>query len=146
MHTYVPDGWTVAPTARADATASPASSAHTGCANPTCAAMPPPKNVLTRPFVRSKNWSGITTSSGGYSSLRLPTALAEKMRSTPSSLKPKTLARKLSSLGMRRCPTPCRDKKATRRPRKVPVTYGPLGSPNGVDSLISSRSVSSSMS
>ena len=58
-----------------------------------------PKKVLMRPRVRSKNWSGTTTSSGGYSSLRLPTALAEKIRSTPSSLKPKMLARKFSSDG-----------------------------------------------
>jgi hypothetical protein len=44
----------------------------------------------------------MTTSSGGYSSLRLPTALAEKILSAPSSLKPKMFARKFSSDGMMR--------------------------------------------
>ena len=78
----------------------PLSSGQTGWANDTCTAMPcPAKKVLIRPLVRSKNWSGTTTSSGGYSSLRLPTALAEKIRSTPRSLNPKMLARKLSSDG-----------------------------------------------
>ena len=50
--------------------------------------------------------------------LRLPTALADRMRSTPSSLKPKIFARKFSSEGRIRCPAPCRARNATRLPRK----------------------------
>src|SRR5262245_12690857 len=55
-------------------------------------------------------------------------------------------ARKFSSDGRRRCPTPCRARKATRLPRSVPITYGPDGSPNGVPICRSSRSVSFAMS
>ena len=44
-------------------------------------------------------------SSGLYSSFRLPTALADRMYSTPSILKPKMLARKLSSDGRSRWPS-----------------------------------------
>src|SRR2546425_5943802 len=55
-------------------------------------------------------------------------------------------ARKFSSDGRMRCPTPCRGRKATRLPRSVPITYGPDGSPNGVEIVWSSRSVSSAMS
>ncbi len=73
------------------------SGAQNGCANPTCATRPRPKNVEMRPRVRSRNWSGMTRSSGLYSSFRLPTALADRMYSTPSVLKPKMLARKFSS-------------------------------------------------
>ncbi len=43
-------------------------------------------------------------SSGLYSSFKLPTALAETIRSTPSTLKPKMFARKLRSDGMMRLP------------------------------------------
>src|SRR5437762_9504862 len=56
------------------------------------------------------------------------------------------LARKLSSDGRMRCPTPCRARNATRLPRSVPTMYGPEGSPNGVAIVFSSRSVSSAMS
>ena len=45
------------------------------------------------------NWSGTTMSSGLYSSFRLPTALADRMYSTPSIFIPKMLARKFSSEG-----------------------------------------------
>src|SRR5580765_925771 len=55
-------------------------------------------------------------------------------------------ARKFNSDGRIRCPTPCRARKATRLPRNVPSTYGPDGSPNGVEMVLSSRSVSSAMS
>src|SRR5262245_31704683 len=56
------------------------------------------------------------------------------------------LARKFNSEGINRCPTPCRARNATRCPRKVPSTYGPDGSPNGVWTTRSSRSSSSAMS
>src|SRR3954465_471820 len=56
------------------------------------------------------------------------------------------LARKFSSDGRMRWPTPCRARNATRRPRSVPVTYGPDGSPKGVAMVFSSRSISSAMS
>ena len=69
-----------------------------------CAAIPPPKKVLIRPRVRSSNWSGMTISSGRYSSRKLPTALADTIQSTPSVLKPKMLARKFSSDGINRWP------------------------------------------
>src|SRR3954470_2325334 len=85
-------------------------------------------------------------SSGLYSCFRLPTALADRMRSTPSTLRPLILARKFSSDGRMRWPRPCRARNATRRPRSIPVTYGPDGSPNGVAMVFSSRSVSSAMS
>src|SRR5262245_36819379 len=85
-------------------------------------------------------------SSGRYSSFRLPTALADTIRSTPSSLNAKILARKLSSDGRIRWPTPWRARKATRLPRSVPITYGPDGSPKGVVICCSSRSVTSAMS
>src|SRR4051812_40644542 len=55
-------------------------------------------------------------------------------------------ARKFSSDGRIRWPAPWRARKATRFPRSVPITYAPDGSPNGVDTLFSSRSVSSAMS
>src|SRR5713101_3375511 len=85
-------------------------------------------------------------SSGWYSSFRLPTALADRMRSTPSTLKPKIFALKFSSDGRIRWPMPCRGRNATRLPRSVPITYGPEGSPNGVASDRSSRSVNSAKS
>src|SRR6185295_6870077 len=56
------------------------------------------------------------------------------------------LARKFSSEGRMRWPTPCRARNATRLPRSVPITYGPDGSPNGVLTCFSSRSVTSAMS
>ena len=77
---------------------------------------------------------------------RLPTALADRMRSTPSTFMPKMLARKFSSDGSSRWPAPWRARNATRLPRSVPMTYGPDGSPNGVATCRSSRSVSSAMS
>ena len=43
-------------------------------------------------------------SSGLYCSFRLPTALADRMNSTPSVLNPKMLARKLSSDGQQPVP------------------------------------------
>src|SRR5688572_2460073 len=85
-------------------------------------------------------------SSGGYSCFRLPTALAEMIRSTPSILNPNILARKLSSDGSRRWPAPCLARNATRFPRSVPIRYGPDGSPNGVFNDCSSRSLSPAMS
>ena len=85
-------------------------------------------------------------SSGLYSSLRLPTALADRMYSTPSIFMPKMLARKFSSEGSSRCPAPCRARNATRLPRNVPSKYGPEGSPKGVVSVTSVRSVTSAMS
>ena len=42
----------------------PESCGQTGSAKLTCATRPSPKNVETRPRVRSKNWSGMTKSSG----------------------------------------------------------------------------------
>src|SRR5687767_14796051 len=68
------------------------------------------------------------------------------MYSTPSIFIPKMLARKFSSVGISLCPAPCRARNATRFPRSVPIRYGPDGSPNGVSTFFSSRSVSSSMS
>src|SRR5438132_3105880 len=85
-------------------------------------------------------------SSGAYCSLRLPTADAEISRSMPSSLNPKIFARKFSSDGRIRWPAPCRARNATRLPPSVPSRYGPDGSPNGVFTAISSRSVKSAMS
>ena len=64
-------------------------------------------------------------SSGLYSSLRLPTALAERIDCTPSDFIPKMLARKFSSDGPMRCPAPCRARNATRRPRSVASPYRP---------------------
>src|SRR3989442_1512015 len=55
-------------------------------------------------------------------------------------------ARKLSSEGRIRWPAPCRARNATRFPRSVPITNGPDGSPNGVWSVCSSRSISSAIS
>ena len=48
--------------------------------------MPSPKKVETRWRVRSKNWSGMTNSSGLCSSFNEPTAEMETIRSTPSCL------------------------------------------------------------
>src|SRR6266850_853464 len=56
------------------------------------------------------------------------------------------LARKFSSEGRIRCPTPWRARNATRLPRSVPITYGPEGSPKGVVIVFSSRSLTSDMS
>src|SRR5438876_882221 len=58
----------------------------------------------------------------------------------------KVLARKFSSDGRILWPAPWRARNATRLPRSVPSRYGPDGSPNGVFSTLSSRSVSSAMS
>src|SRR6266571_6893479 len=85
-------------------------------------------------------------SAGLYSSLRLPTALAERMNSTPSVFMPKMFARKFNSDGDTRWPPPCRARNATRLPRSVPSRYGAEGSPNGVVTLTSSRSVTPGMS
>ena len=52
------------------------------------ATSPSPKKVEMRPRVRSKNWSGMTKSSGLCSSLSEPTALSEMIRSTPSDFMP----------------------------------------------------------
>src|SRR5208337_2401077 len=51
------------------------------------------------------------------------------------------LARKFTSLGSRRCPRPCRAKKATRFPSTLPTTIASEGSPNGVFTRISRMSV-----
>src|SRR6185295_8878239 len=88
----------------------------------------------------------MTMSAGLYSSFRLPTALAERMNSTPSVFMPNMLARKFSSDGDTRWPPPCRARNATRLPRSVPSRYGADGSPNGVVTFTSSRSVTSAMS
>src|SRR5918993_1334900 len=85
-------------------------------------------------------WSGLTSSRSE------PTALAERLDPAPSIFIPKMFARKLSSDGMSRCPAPCLARNATRRPPSVPSTYGADGSPNGVLSVTSSRSVRSAMS
>src|SRR5438876_8208686 len=55
-------------------------------------------------------------------------------------------ARKFSSDGSSVWPAPWRARKATRFPRSVPTRYGPDGSPNGVATFRSLRSVSSAMS
>src|SRR4051812_22585420 len=55
-------------------------------------------------------------------------------------------ARKFSSDGDSRWPAPWRARNATRLPRSVPSRYGPDGSPNGVVSVTSFRSVTSAMS
>ena len=57
------------------------------------AAMPLPKKVCGRPLVRSISWSGTTMSSGAISSLRLPTALIERMKRVPSDARAQTFAR-----------------------------------------------------
>ncbi len=97
-----------------------------------CATMPSPKKVSTRCRVRSKNWFGITKSSGLCSSFSDPTAETEIMRSTPNCLKPKMLARKFSSLGKIVCPRAWRARNATWWPPSVPRMYASEGSPNGV--------------
>jgi hypothetical protein len=97
-------------------------------------------------MVRSKNWSGMTSCSGTYCSFRLPTALAERMRSTPSVFMAKMLARNGSSDGVSRWPMPCRARNTTSLPDSVPVTSGADGGPNGVSTVTSRRSVSSAMS
>jgi hypothetical protein len=58
-----------------------------GSAKPTWATMPSPKKVLGRALVRSKIWSGMTTSSGAIDSFMLPQALTEMIRPTPSDLR-----------------------------------------------------------
>src|SRR5258706_8652967 len=88
----------------------------------------------------------MTMSAGLYASLRLPTALAERMYSTPSVLSPKMFALKFSSDGEIRWPAPWRARNATRFPQSVPSTYGPDGSPNGVVTFTSSRSVTPAIS
>src|SRR5437870_11626439 len=88
----------------------------------------------------------MTMSAGLYASLRLPTALAERMNSTPNVFMPKMFARKFSSDGDTRWPPPCRARNATRLPRSVPRTYAADGSPNGVVTFTSSRSVTPGMS
>src|SRR5512142_2862664 len=55
-------------------------------------------------------------------------------------------ARKFNSDGMIVCPAPWRARNATCLPRSVPITYGPDGSPNGVEIRSSRRSVSSAIS
>src|SRR6267142_2849357 len=64
----------------------------------------------------------MTMSAGLYASFRLPTALAERMYSTPSVFRPKMFARKFSSDGDRRCPAPWRarrDALPAQRPEQV---------------------------
>ena len=88
----------------------------------------------------------MTRCSGTYSSFRLPTALAERMRSTPSVFIAKMLARKFSSDGVSRWPMPCRARNTTSLPESRPVTSGAEGGPKGVSTVTSRRSVSSAMS
>ena len=121
-------------------------SLQNGCANPTCADQAPAEERADAALRAIDELIGITMSSGLYSSFRLPTALADRMYSTPSIFMPKMLARKFSSDGSSRCPAPCRARNATRFPRSVPSSTGPDGSPNGVVSVTSLRSVTSAMS
>jgi hypothetical protein len=58
--------------------------------------MIPPKNVLIRPSCDEER-SGTKDVERPVAPRRLPTALAERMRSTPRTLKPKMFARKFSS-------------------------------------------------
>ena len=58
-----------------------------GSAKLMCATMPSPKKVDTRLRVLSMSWSGTTMSWGAISSRRLPTALTDTTRSTPSDLR-----------------------------------------------------------
>src|SRR5208337_791879 len=120
-------------------------SPHTGSPNPMWATMPSPKKVSTRWRVRSKNWSGITKSSGLCSSFSEPTAETETMRSTPNCLKPCILARKFSSLGSSLWPRAWRARKATLRPSSVPRMYASEGSPKGVCCSTSCASVKPGM-
>ncbi len=93
MQMYVPPTWTCAPAPRATSAIAPATAAQIGSAKLTWPTMPSPKNVSARWRVRSMNWSGKTRSVGAYSSFIEPTALAERIVSTPRSLKPKRFAR-----------------------------------------------------
>ena len=88
MQRYVPPWVTLTPAARQAAPTTRASSGQMGSAKLMCATRPSPKKVETRPRVRSKNWSGITKSSGLWPSFSDPTALSEMMRSTPSAFMP----------------------------------------------------------
>ena len=85
--TQVPPECVVMPRPSAVLATRPLKSGQNGSANPTWATIPSPKKVLTRLLVRSISWSGTTMSSGATSSLRLPTALIETMRSTPRDLR-----------------------------------------------------------
>ena len=62
----------------------------------------------------------------------LPTADTEMTHSTPSDFSPQMLARKFSSLGIRRCARPWRGRKTTGRSPSRPTQYSSEGSPNGV--------------
>ena len=63
---------------------------------------------------------GSTKSSGLCSSLSEPTALSERIRSTPSDFMPQMLARKFNSEGEMRWPRPCRARNATSLPASLP--------------------------
>ena len=146
MQMYVPPVCTVAPVARAALSRAAARAGHTGSAMPTCATMPSPKKEETRRFVASKNWLGTTRSSGWIVSFMLPTAEIEMTHSAPSDFSPQMLARKFSSVGVRRWPRPCRGRKITGRPWYVPAQYSSEGSPNGVRTRRQRTSVSPSSS
>ena len=57
------------------------------------------------------------------------------MRSTPSVLSAKMLAREFTSVGVMRWPRPWRGRKARRTPARVPTVMASLGSPKGVLTL-----------
>src|SRR6476660_1944447 len=86
MQRYVPPRLAFTPAVAHDEPTTSDSCGQKGSAKLTCATSPSPKNVEIRPRVRSKNWSGITKSSGLCSSFSDPTALKERIRSTPSDL------------------------------------------------------------
>jgi len=111
------------------------------------ATSPWPKKLAGRmPLVRSRSWSGITTWRGAIPSRRLPTALTDSKWVTPNVFIAQTLAREGSSLGLIRCPLPCRGKKATRTPASVPTVMVSLGFPKGVFMSNTSMSLNASMS
>ena len=93
MQTYVPPRVAASPAASAASARFAASAGQIGSAKETCATRPSPKNVSARWRVRSMNWSGMSARRGTCSSLRLPTAEAERSASQPSALKAQTLAR-----------------------------------------------------
>ena len=76
----------VAPCPEAAVANSRLRSGQNGSAKAMWPTIPLSKKVAGRDLVRSMSWSGITKSSGRMLSLRLPTALTDTMRSTPSDL------------------------------------------------------------
>ena len=101
-----------------------------GSSNATCTA-PVSWNVCARPLVRSTSWSGTTSEPGPSSGRRLPTAHGASTCRTPQARSAQRLARYGIRCGGNRWSTPCRGRKATRRPATSPRTTGPDGAPNG---------------